>query len=146
MEGGEGGSSSGGGAAEGKLDVRLMMGSTLRGGGVVQVCGESTHGDGGGSGAHRRGDGRGEPGECGEGRRGGGRGESGGQDVAGCGCGVRCGERANTAESTRKAGQEARWNAVWLVKGGEVEDTASDGGCGGQSGGKEGLGGMEGGA
>ena len=65
--------------------------------------------------------------------------------MAGSGGGVRCGERANTVESACKAGQEARWDAVWLVKGGNVEDTTSNG-SGGQSGGKEGLGGMEGGA
>ncbi len=76
-KGGEGGSSSRGGAAEGKLNVRLVTGSTHRGGGVVQVCCECAHRDGGGSGAHRRGDGRGEPGEGGEGRWGGGRGEGG---------------------------------------------------------------------
>jgi hypothetical protein len=35
VEGGEGGSSSGGGAPEGKLDVRLVAGSTLSGGGMV---------------------------------------------------------------------------------------------------------------
>jgi hypothetical protein len=66
--------------------------------------------------------------------------------VAGSGGGVRCGERANTVESACKAGQEARCDAVWLVKGCDVEDTTSNGRCGGQSGGKEGLGGMEGGA
>lgn len=51
--------------------------------------------------------------------------------MAGSGGGVRRGERTNTVKSTRKAGHEARRDAVWLVKGGDVEDTASDGGCGG---------------
>lgn len=145
-EGGEGCSSSRGGAAEGNPDVRLVTGSTHRGGGVVQVCSERAHRDGGGSGVQRRGDGRGEPGEGGEGRWGRGWGGSVGEDVAGSGGGVRRGERANTVESACKAGQEARWDAVGLVKGCNVEDTTSNGRGGGQRGGKEGLGGMEGGA
>ena len=46
-EGGEGGSCSGGGAAEHKLNVCLVAGGTEGGGSVVEVCGERADWDGG---------------------------------------------------------------------------------------------------